>query len=128
MENKQLHGIALQELRVKDAATFIADQHLYQGLTLLVEPSSCVLGENGGNAGGLGFLVRTELLDQGLFSQINTIQSKGLYGQDNLAYIDIKIGTSTLKWVNIYCRPLKGKVYEWDKISSTVYARLRETR
>ena len=118
MDDRHLHGIALQELRVKDSATFTVDQHLYPGLTLLVEPTSCVPGENNGNAGGLGFLVRTELLDQGLFSQIKQIKSKGLYGQDNLAYIEIKVGTSIVKWANIYCRPLRGKVYEWDKISS----------
>jgi hypothetical protein len=118
MEAKNLHGIALQELRVSDAATFTVNQHLYKGLTLLVEPTSCVPGERGGNSGGLGFLVRTELLDQGLFSQIKQIKSKGFYGQDNLAYLEIQSGTSTLKWVNIYARPMRGKNHEWDKIDS----------
>jgi hypothetical protein len=118
MDDKKLHGIALQELRVPDAATFTANQKDYPGLTLLVEPTSCVQGENGGSAGGLGFLVRTELLDQGLFSQITHVKSNGFYGQDNLAYIEVKVGSSTLKWVNVYARPARGKSYEWDKISS----------
>ncbi len=119
MEDKQLHGIALQELRMEDASSFTVNQDLYKGLTLLVEP--CVQGDKGGNAGGLGFLVRTELLDQGLFSHINQIKSEGFYGTENLAYLDFKVGTSKVKWVNTYVRSKPGSnttAYEWKKIKS----------
>jgi len=119
MEDKGLHGIALQEMRVEDAALFMIDQHLYKGLSLLVEP--CIQGDKGGNAGGLAFLIKTELLDQGLFSHIHSIKSTGFYGTETMAYINIKVGTSTVKWVNTYIRSRPGSEvssYEWSKIET----------
>jgi hypothetical protein len=119
METHKLHGIALQELRVEDAALFTTAQHLYKGLTLLVQP--CIQGEKGGNAGGLGFLVKIELVDQGLFSQLIAIKSQGFYGPEDLAYVDIKVGTSSIKWINVYIRSRPGSEmnsYEWNKVQS----------
>jgi hypothetical protein len=46
MEEHKLHGIALQELRIYDQTTFMANKHMYKGLTLLMHP--CKEGELGG--------------------------------------------------------------------------------
>jgi hypothetical protein len=121
-----LHGIALGEMRVEDASLFTLHQHKYKGLTLLVNPclTKNTIGVEGGlsgNAGGLGFLIKTELLDQGLFSNMESIQSTGFYGKEDICYINIKVGTSKIKWVNTYVRSRGGseeKCYEWDKIKT----------
>jgi len=119
VEEHKLHGVALQELRITDAAIFLAYQHLCPGLSLLLEP--CTQGSKGGNSGGLGFLVRTELITQGLFSQITQIKSNGFYGDENIIYIEIKSGTSTIKWINNYIRSKPGaevNCYERDKLDT----------
>ena len=48
MDAHKLHGIALQELRIKDQATFIAQKEKYKGLSLLMHP--CIEGEKGGGS------------------------------------------------------------------------------
>jgi hypothetical protein len=45
MEEHKLHGIALQELRIYDQTTFMANKHKYKGLTLLMHP--CIEGHLG---------------------------------------------------------------------------------
>ena len=74
-EEHKLHGIALQELRISDQTTFMANKHMYKGLTLLMHP--CIKGDLGGEAGGTGFLVRTELLEQELFLNFGSINIVG---------------------------------------------------
>ena len=49
IEEHRLHGIALQELRISDQTTFVANKHTYKGLTLLMYP--CIEGELRGPAG-----------------------------------------------------------------------------
>ena len=78
MEEHKLHGIALQELRISDQTTFMANKNVYKGLTLLMRP--CIKGDLGGEAGGTGFLVRTELLEQELFLDFGSINTVGFYG------------------------------------------------
>jgi len=128
METHRLHGVALGEMRVENADLFTVYQEQYKGLTLLVDPcltknTEGVQGGLSGNAGGLGFLVRSELLDQGLISCITSVSSSGFYGKESVCFVEIKVGTSTVKWVNAYIRSRGGaeeKCYEWDKVQTVL--------
>jgi len=89
----------------------------------LTKNTEGVQGGLSGNAGGLGFLVRSELLDQGLISCITSVSSSGFYGKESVCFVEIKVGTSTVKWVNAYIRSRGGaeeKCYEWDKVQTVL--------
>ena len=102
MEEHKLHGIALQELRISDQTTFMASKHLYKGLTLLMHP--CIKGELGGPAGGTGFLVRTELLEQELFLDFGSINTVGFYGPEVISTLKIRTAKHYCTWVSMYVR------------------------
>ena len=57
----------------------MAHKHTYisKGLTILMHP--CIEGDLDGPAGGTGFLVRNELLEQGLFLDFGSISIVGFY-------------------------------------------------
>ena len=88
MEEHKLHGIALQELRISDQTTFMANKHTYKGLTLLMHP--CIEGELGGPTGGTGFLVRNELLEQGLFLDFGSISTVRFYGPEVISTLKLR--------------------------------------
>ena len=88
MEEHKLHGIALHELRISDQTTFMANKHMYTGLTLLMHPR--IEGELGGSAGGTGLLVRTELLEQEMFLDFGSINTVGFYGPEVISAIKIR--------------------------------------
>ena len=73
MDEHRLHAIALQELMPSDQTTFMSNKHKYKGLTVLMH--RCIEGDLNGAAGGTGFLVRTELLEQGLFLDFGSVLS-----------------------------------------------------
>ena len=102
MEEHKLHGIALQELRIYDQTTFMANKHLYKGLTLLMHP--CIEGDLGGEAGGTGFLVRTELLEQELFLDFGFISTVGFYGPEVISTLKIRTAKHYCTWVSMYVR------------------------
>ena len=78
MEEHRLYGIALQELRISDRTTFIAHKHRYRGLTLPMHP--CIEVDLDGATGGTGFLIGTDLLEQGLFLDFGSVSTVGFYG------------------------------------------------
>ena len=80
MDEHKLHGIALQKLRISDHTIFMSNKHKYKGLTLLMH--RCIEGALNGAAGGTGFLVRTELLEQGLFLDFGSVSTVGFYGPE----------------------------------------------
>ena len=102
MEEHKLHGIALQELRIYDQTTFMANKHKYKGLTLLMHP--CIEGDLGGEAGGTGFLVRTELLEQELFLDFGSISTVGFYGPEVISTLKIRTARHYCTWVSMYVR------------------------
>ena len=102
MEEHKLHGIALQELRITDQTTFMANKHMYKGLTLLMHP--CIEGDLGGAAGGTGFLVRTELLEQELFLDFGSINTVGFYGAEVISTLKIRTARHYCTWVSMYVR------------------------
>ena len=117
MDMHRLHGIALQETRIKDATTFQLYREHYPNLTLMYEP--CMEGTEGGFAGGLAFLVRTSLVNQGMFGDLKKIQTSGYYGKEYCLSLQVKTTTYTFQWVNCYIRGsanVAGKSYEWDKL------------
>ena len=102
MEEHKLHGIALQELRIYDQTTFMANKHMYKGLTLLMHP--CIKGGLGGEAGGTGFLVRTELLEQEMFLDFGSISTVGFYGHEVISTLKIRTARHYCTWVSMYVR------------------------
>ena len=80
MDEHKLHGIALQELRISDQTTFMSSKHKYKGLTLLMHP--CIEGDLSVAGGGTRFLVRTELLEQGLFLDFGYVSTVRFYGPE----------------------------------------------
>ena len=102
MGEHTLHGIVLQELRIKDQATFMANKDKYKGLTLLTHP--CIEGDSGGPAGGTGFLMRTELLEQELFLDFGSINTTGFYGPEVTSTLKIRTARHYCTWVSMYVR------------------------
>lgn len=102
MDEHKLHGIALQEIRIHDQTTFMASKHKYKGLTLLLHP--CIQGDLGGEAGGTGFLVRTELLEQELFLDFGSINTVGFYGPEVISTLKIRTARHYCTWVSMYVR------------------------
>ena len=102
MEEHKLHGIALQELRISDHTTFMANRHMYKGLTLLMHP--CIKGELRGPAGGTGFFMRTELLEQELFLDFGSINTVGFYGPEVISTLKIRTAKHYCTWVSMYVR------------------------
>ena len=88
MEEYKLHGIALQELIILDQTKFMANKHMYKGLTLRMHP--CINGDLRGAVGGTGFLVRTELLGQELFLDFEFINTVGFYGPEVISTLKIR--------------------------------------
>ena len=140
MEEHKLHGIALQELRISDQTTFMANKHVYKGLTLLMH--SCIEGELGGPAEGTEFLVRTELLEQELFLDFGSINTVGFYGPEVISTIKIRTAKHYCTWVSMYVRQrgtsfeqgyelrkyeplkhIKNKIVMGDLNGSVVYSR-----
>ena len=91
MDEHKLHGIALQELRISDQTTFMSIKHKYKGLTLLMHP--CIERYLNGAAGDTGFLVWTELLEQGLFLDFGSVSTVGVYGPEVISTLKIRIAT-----------------------------------
>ena len=102
MEAHKLHGIALQELRIKDQTTFMANKDMYKGLTLLIHP--CIDGNLSGPTGGTGFLVRTELLEQELFLDFGSINTVGFYVPEVISTLKIRTARHYCTWVSMYVR------------------------
>ena len=102
MEEHKLRGIALQELRIKDQTIFVANGDMYKGLTLLMHP--CIDGNLSGPAGGTGFLVRTELLEQELFLDFGSINTVGFYGPEVISTLKIRTVRHCCTWVSMYIR------------------------
>jgi hypothetical protein len=116
MDEHKLHGIALQELRLKDQTTFTAQKEKYKGLSLLIHP--CIEGDKGGEAGGTCFLVRTELLEQELFLDFGSISTVGFYGPEVISTLKIRTANHFCTWVSMYVRQRPGiydKGYEFRK-------------
>ena len=109
MDEHKLHGIALQELRISDQTTFMVNKHKYKGLTLLMHP--CIEGDLKGPAGGTGFLVRTELLEQGLFLDFGSISTVGFYGPEVISTLKIRTATKYCTWISMYVRQ-RGATYD----------------
>jgi hypothetical protein len=86
MDEHKLHGIALQELRISDQTTFMSSKHKFKGTTLPMHPY--IEGDPKGAAGGTGFLVRTELLEQGLFLDFGSVSTVGFYGPEVISVAD----------------------------------------
>ena len=102
MEEHKLHGIALQELRISYQTTSMASKHMYKGLALLMHP--CIKGELGGPAGGTGFPVRTELLEQELFLDFGSINIVGFYGPEVISTLKIRTAKHHCTWESMYVR------------------------
>ena len=102
MEEHKLHGIALQELRMSDQTIFMANRHVYKGLTLQMRP--CIEGELGGHAGDTCFLVRTELLEQELFLDLGSINTVGFYGPEAVSAIKSRTAKHYCTWMSMYVR------------------------
>ena len=144
MGEHRLHGVALQELRIEDQPTFMAHRHMYKGLTLLMH--LCIEGELEGYAGGTGFLVRTELLEQELFLDLGSISTVAFYGPEVISTLKIRTAKHFCTWVSMYVRQrgtmfekgyelrkyealrnIKNKIVMGDLNGSTVYAQPKKT-
>ena len=88
--------------RICDQTTFMANKHKYKGLTLLMHP--CIEGDLGGEAGGTGFLVRTELLEQELFLDFGSVNTVGFYGPEVISTLKIRTARHYCTWVSMYLR------------------------
>ena len=91
-------------------------KYKYKGLTLLMHP--CIEGDKQGEAGGTGFLVRTELLEQGLFLDFGSVNTVGFYGPEVISTLKIRTARHYCTWVSMYVRQRGAgfdKGYEFKK-------------
>ena len=109
MEDHRLHGITLRELGISDQPTFTAHKHKYKGLTLLMHP--CIEGDLDGAARCTGFLVRTELLEQRLFLNFESVGTIGFYGPGVISTLKVRTANKYCTWISMYVRQ-RGKVYD----------------
>ena len=92
----------MQELRIDDQTTIMANKHLYKGLILLMHP--CIKRDLGGPAGSTRFLVRTELLEQELFLDFGSISTVGFYSPEVMSTLKIRTAKHYYTWVSMYVR------------------------
>ena len=102
MEEDKPHGISLRELIILDQTISMVNKHMYTGFTLLMH--SCIKGDLGGEAGGTGFLVRTELLEQEMFLDCGSINTVGFYGHEVISTLKIRTARHYCTWVSMHVR------------------------
>ena len=61
-------------------------------------------GDLKGAAEGTGFLVRTELLEQGLFLDFGSVSIVGFYGPEVISTIKVRTATKYCTWIIMYVR------------------------
>lgn len=116
MDKNKLDGLAIQEHRLSDDSTFVAEKlgHLKLYLT------PCTKGDQGGPAGGVAFLVRSELEEAGLITDHRALSAEGFYGKEDFAAeLTLKHRSGTIKWISTYIRLRKGaeqSSYEYEKL------------
>ena len=116
MDKNKLDGLAIQEHRLTDDSSFIAEE--LHHLKLYLTP--CTKGDKDGAAGGVAFLVRAELEEAGLITDHRTLSADGFYGKEEFAAeLTLKHKSGTIKWVSTYIRLRAGtdqNEYEYDKL------------
>ena len=81
MDKNKLDGLAIQEHRLTDDSSFVAEGMGH--LRLYLTP--CTKGDKGGPAGGVAFLVKAELEQAGLITDHRSITAEGFYGAEEFA-------------------------------------------
>ena len=116
MDKNKLDGLAIQEHRLTDDSSFVAEGMGH--LRLYLTP--CTKGDKGGPAGGVAFLVRAELEQAGLITDHRSITAEGFYGAEEFAAeLTLKHKTGTIKWISTYIRQRSGSehdAYEHKKL------------
>ena len=80
----------------------MSNAHKYKRPTLLIHP--CIEGDLNGTAGCTGFLVRIELLEQGLFLDFGPASTIGFYGHEIISTLQIRTATKYCTWMSMYVR------------------------
>ena len=116
MDKNKLDGLAVQEHRLTDDSSFVAEGMGH--LRLYLTP--CTKGDKGGPAGGVVFLVKAELEQAGLVADHRPIAAEGFYGAEEFAAeLTLKHKTGTIKWISTYVRQRSGAehdAYEYKKL------------
>ena len=63
-----------------------------------------------GATGGTGFLVRNELLEQGMFLDFGSVSTVGFYGHEVISTLKIRTANKYCTWISMYVRQ-RGTIY-----------------